>query len=169
MFKTVSSVLVASGLAQAATIDAFHPINFLKVDVAKTILKQVIEGAPNASGAITFSQCSDSFGVFKFDAANTLPHNVAKGSTINFDLKGAVTAPIEVTNIHVGVKWNGTNLYAHDYSQDNKYTQVYDYKDLSWPVPSFAPSGHYDVSVVGSGNQAGKNGNVLCINASFDL
>ena len=167
MFKTVSSVLLASGLAQAATIDAFHPINFLQVDVAKTLVKQVIEGtpAPNATGVISFSQCSDDFGAFKFDAANTTPKTLAKGSTINFDLKGAVTQPIEVTNCHLNVLWNGTNLFTHDYKQDNKYTQVFDYKDLSWPVPSFAPSGHYNVTLLGQGVDGGKNGNVWCVNA----
>ena len=168
--KTASAVLMALGLVSAETItlDVFHPTNFLKVDVAKELVRQVTDGS-NGSGDVTYSQCDDDFGVFKFDGANTTPTHISKGSTIGFDLKGVVSAPIEVTDINVDVKWGAahTDLFNHDYKQDNKYTQVYDYSDLKWPVPGFAPNGEYDVTITGTGSSGNSNGKVLCIKATF--
>ena len=75
---------------------------------------------------------------------------------------------IEVTNIHVHVDWNGATLYDQDLKQDNKYDSSYAYT-VSWLVPSFAPSGLYDVTLTGTGNYSGDNGKVLCVNAKMTL
>ena len=131
------------------------------------LLATVAASTPN--GQITMSQCGDSFGVFKFDEAGSSPHSVAKGDTVKFDLKGTLTAPIEVLDVHVDVKWGKSTLYTHDFTQDNTYTTTYDYSPMSVAIPKIAPSGAYTVSIVGTGKQGGKSGNVLCVNASFSL
>ena len=107
---------------------------------------------PNG-GNVSFNQCDDDMGAFTFDADNTkvTPDPVKKGDTIKFHLAGIVSDPIEVTNVHVHVDWNGSSLWDEDHKQDNKYDSQYSY-DLQWAVPSFAPSGQYDIHLTGIGS-----------------
>jgi len=76
---------------------------------------------------------------------------------------------MEVTNIHIHVDWNGIPLYDEDFKQDNTYDSTYSYS-LGWNVPAFAPSGKYAVKIRGTGNAGSvQGGNVICVNANFDL
>ena len=109
-------------------------------------------------------------GAFTFDEDNTnvKPYPVKKGDTINFHLAGIVSDTITVTNVHVHVDWNGSTLWDEDHKQNNKYDSDYKY-DLSWAVPSFAPSGKYDIHLKGTGTDQGVEGVVLCVEAIMNL
>ena len=109
-------------------------------------------------------------GAFTFDSDNTnvKPDPVKKGDSIKFHLAGIVSDPIEVKNVHIHVDINGKSLWNEDHKQDNKYDSDYSY-DLAWKVPSFAPSGLYDVHITGIGSDQGVNGTVLCIEAKMTL
>ena len=176
MYKTASTVLLALGLASAAQvdhleIDAFNPVNFMKLDVAKTLVKSVTDEPVQGKGDVTFTQCDDDAKVFTFDGSSTTytPNPITKGSKLSFSLAGAVQSKLEITDIHMHVTWNGTPLYDNDYKQDNTYTSTYSYT-MGYDVPSFAPSGNYDVLITGTGNAAGKSGaKVLCIEAKMVL
>ena len=48
---------------------------------------------------------------------------------------------------------------------DIKYDSTYQYS-AGWDVPSYAPSGHYDVKITGLDPSKKTD---LCVNASFDL
>ena len=109
-------------------------------------------------------------GVFAFDESSTTynPNPIVKSSTLKLNLAGNVSDEIEVTNVHVHVDWNGSTLYDEDHKQDNKYDSSYAYT-ISWDVPAYAPSGHYDITITGTGNSEGSSGKVMCVNAQMDL
>ena len=95
-------------------------------------------------------------GAFTFDEDNTkvTPYPVKKGDTILFHLVGIVSDTITVTNVHVHVDWNKSTLWDEDHKQNNTYDSDYSY-DLSWLVPSYAPSGDYDIHLKGTGTDQG--------------
>lgn len=72
-------------------------------------------------------------------------------------------------NVHIHVEWNSSPLYDEDNEGTNVYDSDVEY-NLGWNVPSYAPSGHYDVTVTGTGNAASvTGGKVMCIKAYMDL
>ena len=150
-------------------IDLFNPANYSQHNLIKNLLESRnnnVEG----TGDVTYSQCNDDFGVFTLDRANTrnVPNPVAKGKNVSFNLAGIVSDAITVTNLHIHVDWNGATLYDEDHAQNNTYDSSYNYS-LGWFVPSFAPSGHYAVTISATGSNEGDNGTVLCVNAAMDL
>lgn len=93
-----SAVLLALGSVSAAntesaTIDVFHPMNFMKVDMAKSLLKSVTDERPLTTGTVTWGQCDDAAGVFTFDESSTTysPNPITKGSSIALNLAGIVS------------------------------------------------------------------------------
>merc|ERR1711998_481868 len=124
------------------------------------------KAAPNGLGDVTYSQCPDDLNEFTLDTDNTtnVPAPAVKGSNVALKLAGIVSAQMEVTNVHVHVDWNGATLYDEDHAQDNMYTSSYNYS-LSWAIPSYAPSGAYDIHLTGTGPQ----GKELCIEAKMNL
>ena len=133
-------------------LPVFHPSNFMKANVAKTMIKSLQQGKIVNTGEVVFNQCADKENEFTFDESMTTisPYPVTKGVHLNFNLAGIVSDEIEVTNLHVHVDWNGSTLYDEDHNQDNKYDSAYNYQ-LGWDVPSFAPSGHYAIKITGTG------------------
>ena len=175
--KTASAVLLALGLVSAhnnvdsVRIDVFHPMNFMKIDMAKSLVKSVTDEKALNAGTVTWAQCDDAAKVFTFDESSTTysPDPIVKGSDISLNLAGIVSAPIEVTNVHVHVDWNGSTLYDQDLKQDNKYDSSYAYS-VKWSVPSYAPSGHYKATLKGTGTpDKGGDHSVLCVTADFDF
>ena len=122
--------------------------------------------APGATPA-TLQQCPDDFNAFQVDLAATTinPNPLVKGQSVYFDIKGIVTEPITVKNIHIHVDWNSSPLYDEDHDVEKTYDADYDYT-LDWAVPGFAPDGHYDVSFVGTDPDGKVN---VCIKAQFDF
>ena len=167
------SVLAAIGCTQAHNIDLFNPANFANMGQHQ-LVKQMLESTSLVSvsdavnGAVTFTQCDDDVGVFNLDTDNTksVPDPVAKGSDVSLNLAGIVSDTIEVKNVHIHVDWNGSTLYDEDNAQDNTYDSDLEYA-LTWNVPSYAPSGAYDVFVKAYDDD--KSSVLYCVEAQFSL
>jgi hypothetical protein len=76
---------------------------------------------------------------------------VNKGEDISFNLLGSVSNELTLKNVHIHVEWNNSPLYDEDNEASNIYDSDIEYH-LKWNIPSFAPSGHYDVHVIGTGD-----------------
>ena len=86
-------------------------------------------------------------------------------------LRGILSNPVEITNLHVHVEINGLPLWNEDHVQDNKYNSDYKY-DLRWNVPSYAPPGVYHMTLTATGNvpEAGaENVEVICVEATMQF
>ena len=147
-------------------IDLFNPDNFAKNGLVKALMQSKTAQPVNGLGDVTYSQCPDDLNEFTLDTDNTtnVPAPAVKGSDVALKLAGIVSAQMEVTNVHVHVDWNGATLYDEDHAQDNMYTSSYNYS-LSWSIPSYAPSGAYDIHLTGTGPQ----GKEICIEAKMSL
>ena len=118
--KFATAALLALGVVADDRIDVFHPSNY------KNLMSSLIDGVVHkkfnqdanlgATGIVTWKQCADQAGVFVFDksATNTVPNPVTKGKDVKLNLAGSVSDTMTVTNIHVHVLWNGSNLYDQD-------------------------------------------------------
>jgi hypothetical protein len=105
--------------------------------------------------------------VFNLDlsSTNTSPNPISKGDDITFNLIGVVNSQMTLKNVHIHVEWNSSPLYDEDDPSSNVYDSDVEYK-LGWNVPSFAPSGHYDIYVTGTGDAASlSDAKVMCIYA----
>ena len=173
-----TAALAALGTASAnLTIDLFTAKNFAKMPtdgLVKSFLQsgnQFLFSASNGLGDVTYEQCDDDVGQFTFDGDNTYndPAPVVKGSDVSLNLAGIFGDQGTMTNIHIHVDWNGTPLYDEDHNQSTPI--VDDFKtSISWNVPSFAPSGDYDVFLYGYGDLSGQsNAKIMCINAKMTL
>ena len=173
----LSATLVALGCASANqtthTIDLFNPGNFANMG-QHSLVKQMLDTTSLIvvddnlkTGEVTYAQCDDDTGSFTLDTDSTsnTPDPVTKGQDVALNLVGIVSDPIEVKNVHIHVDWNKTPLYDEDNKQDNKYSDDYQYS-LKWNVPSFAPSGDYDITVTGLDDDQKK---LLCVNAKMTL
>jgi len=150
----------------------FAPENFAKLPKANLVenFLKTISDKQAVTGAITWDQCDDDFGDFTFDPSTTTwtPSTITKGISAKLNLGGIVANTIEVTDLKFHANWNGSSIYDQDFNQDNTYDSTYAYT-VGWDIPSYTPSGHYDLTFTGVGNDAGSAGNVLCINAHIDL
>ena len=177
MQKISSATLLALGSASALNIDLFSAKNFLKMKpdgLVKAMVNsanQSLFGDYNQIGDVTYAQCDDDMGMFTFDDASTYndPNPVAKGSNLNLNLAGIFGDQGTLTNIHIHVDWNGTPLYDEDHNQSTDVADEFK-TTIGWNVPSFAPSGDYDVTLTGTGDMSGEKGSkILCINAKMTL
>merc|ERR1712224_349139 len=69
------------------------------------------------TGIVTWgNSCSKGKGFLNYDSSKTAakPQPVQKGSDVVLHLEGGVTQPIDVTNIHIHVLWNGAPLDDED-------------------------------------------------------
>ena len=98
-------------------------------------------------------------------STNTSPNPISKGDDITFNLIGVVNSQMTLKNVHIHVEWNSSPLYDEDDPSSNVYDSDVEY-NLGWNVPSFAPSGHYDIYVTGTGDAASlSDAKVMCIYA----
>lgn len=174
------SVLAALGCTQAHQIDLFTPETIAKMGGKPSMVQQMLDYATSfvavddnlKLGEVTFSQCDDDTNSFTLDSDQTTsePNPVVKGSKVQLDLFGIVADKIEIKNVHIHVDWNGTPLYDEDNSQDNTFeNEEYTY-NLGWDVPSFAPSGAYDIHLKAYGDEKDTSGPVLyCVEAQMTL
>ena len=109
--------------------------------------------------------------MFTFDDLNTYnyPSPVTKGGELNLNLVGNFGSHGNITNIHLNIDWNGFLIYDEDQPQITPVAD--DYKTtIGWIVPSFAPSGEYDVTLVATGEMSGKKDvKIMCIHALMTL
>jgi hypothetical protein len=131
-------------------LPVFHPSNFMNANVARTMIKSLQQGKTVTTGEVTYNQCSDSENKFTFDESMTTvaPYPVTKGTHLTFDLGGIVSSPMEVDGVHVHVNWNGTPLYDEDVKVGKEFDSTVDIQ-FGWDVPSYAPSGKYEIHVTG--------------------
>ena len=148
------------------TPDIFNPSNFVKAGIVNQLL--TAPTATNDIGVVTFSTCSDKEGKFTFDEASSSynPNPMIKGKNVNFDLQGIVSSPMDVSKIHLHVNWNGTPLYDQDYKEGVHFDSSLDIK-LSWYVPTYAPNGKYDLTLVGYDSDGVTSD--MCVGASFQF
>ena len=136
-----------------------------------TTANQSLFSASNNIGDVTYQQCDDDVGQFTFDDSNTYndPSPVNKGSDLNLNLAGVFGDSGTLSNIHIHVDWNGTPLYDEDHNQSTPIGDEFK-TTIGWNVPSFAPSGDYDVFLYGYGDMSSQTGaKVFCINAKMTL
>ena len=172
-----TAALAALGTASALNIDLFATKNYAKMptqDLVRSFLQsgnQFLFSASNDIGNVTYEQCDDDVGQFTFDGDNTYndPAPVVKGCDLNLNLAGVFGDQGTLTNIHIHVDWNGTPLYDEDHNRSTAIGD--DFKTtLGWNVPSFAPSGDYAISLIGTGDISGKTGaKIMCIKAAMTL
>lgn len=154
MYKTI----VAAAIAFASVSAKFAPAEFIR---SKFLAQE--------NGAVTWKSCP-SDGGFKTDFANTKSNPLipVKGSNVDLLLQGIWTDDADLEAIKVFCKWNGTALYQQEFARNAHYKEGDVLKDkITWLIPSFAPSGHYTVTLTlhDKGNE-----NVFgCIQADFDL
>ena len=166
----LASLLVATAAATNVEADVFSAENFMKVDVAKQLIKSVSQDKLTDVGTVVFSQCDDTVAddlkVFTLDlsSTNVTPYPVTKGTSVSFNLAGFVNDTVEVDDMIFDVTWNGTPLFHHDYKGKDKYDSAYEYS-IGFDIPSFAPSGAYDAKITGTNKQ----GTALCVEAKFNL
>ena len=172
------TALVAMGTASALNIDLFTAKNFMSMapqGLVKSMLatanQSLLAVTPNGAGDVSYEQCDDDVGSFTFDDANTYnnPAPVTKGSNLDLNLAGIFGDQGTLKNIHIHVDWNGTPLYDEDHNQSTAIGD--DFKTtLGWNVPSFAPSGDYAISLIGTGDISGQTGaKIMCIKAMMTL
>ena len=173
MNKLAYAALIASGASAHAEhkINPFAVENFMNKNLLPSLIKTATMETPNDIGIVTFNQCDDDAGAFTLDTKATTeqPNPVTKGQDVKLMLRGIVSEFMEVEDLHVHVNWNGSTLYDEDITGVHDYTTSYSF-DVSWNVPSYAPSGNYDVTLTGKGKTDDlPDGTVLCVHATFSL
>ena len=172
MNKLAYSALIASVAAHSEhRINPFAVENFMNRNLLSSLIKTATMDTPNDIGVAHFTQCDDDAGAFTLDTKSTTeqPNPITKGQDVKLMLRGIVSEFMEVEDIHVHVNWNGATLYDEDIQGVHDYTTSYS-MDVAWNVPSYAPSGAYDVTLTGTGKTDDlPSGKVLCVNAKFNL
>ena len=178
MQKISSATLLALGSTSALNIDLFTVKNFMSMkpegfvkSMLSTANQSLFAVTPNKIGDVVYSQCDDDMGVFTFDDASTYndPSPVVKGSDLNLNLAGIFSDQGTLSNIHIHVDWNGTPLYDEDHNQSTAIGDEFK-TTIGWNVPSFAPSGDYDVTLIGTGDISGQTqAKIMCIRAKMTL
>ena len=164
----ITLALAALGTISAIEIDPFHIKNFMKLDVAKTMLATMAQNNDrNDIGKVCWSQCDDANKDFHFNESmtsyNTNP--VTKGKQLALNLGGILDFPEQIEKIHVHVNWNGAALYDEDVAVGETFDSVVK-KTISWIVPAYAPSGKYEVNLTGTDKSKKTD---LCMNAVMYL
>ena len=149
------------------SVDIFNPANFMKAGLAQQLL-EAPKANVGASGVVTWGQCADAEGKFTFDEASSSysPSPLVKGKNVNLDLEGLVSSPLDLSKVHVNAKWNGASLYDQDITVGKHYDDLLEF-DFSWFVPSYAPSGKYDITLTGYDQD--KTTTDMCVQASFSF
>jgi hypothetical protein len=182
MLKNISLALVGLVATASATHTIeINPMNFVHANtpmVAYQTLLEIVQGRdPSNLGVVTWTKCDAEIkGDFLVDFSQTYatPEPAVKGADVNLNLGGIFTKATELTNADIYVTWGpngGVPLHKEDHALTDKIPAngAYTYQ-LAWPIPSFAPSGHYHVVITHSGKVDGGDAkSVGCVVADFDL
>jgi hypothetical protein len=158
-------------------LDVIKAENFMKVEAISPLVNNAIKDLTGGSvkgGKIAWSSCP---GVaedgFTFDSAQTYatPDPPVKGKDIGFHLGGFATRDLDLTSLTITAVWEGVQLYTNDFEKAVHVDEQDSYTtEMSWPIPSFAPSGKFTAKVQLNGIQAdGQKGPVACQVAEFIL
>ena len=146
MNKVILSLFGLVAVAQAASEIIIRPKDFLKLSTPKSVIQSFLH--PRLQGDVTWGECAGGSGDFAVDLSDTYsnPKIPVKGSNVNLELHGTFTNDVNLDGLKVYVEWNKTPLYVNDFPRKKAYSAGDDYKDeITWLIPSFAPSGHYAV------------------------
>lgn len=168
MNKVILALFGLVAVAQAATEIIIKPTDFVKLSTPKSLLQSIMR--PKLQGPVTWGECAGGDGDFAVDLSSTysVPKIPVKGINVQLELKGTFTNDVDLSGLKVYVEWNKTPLYVNDFPRTKHYAAGDDYSDeITWMIPSFAPSGHYAVQIT----LHDKSGKVVfdCISADFDL
>ena len=182
MFKTGILALVAATAAastqhQKFELDVFNAQNFISGGAVMNLLQGAVQdlaGQRLKDGHVKWSACptikEDGFTI---DGRDTYakPDPVKKGIEVTLHLGGFATRDLDITSTTITAIWDGVQLYSQEFPNVAHVDEQDDFHtELSWPVPSFAPSGHFKCQVVINGMKSnGKTGPVACQYADFDL
>ena len=169
--KFAALALVAS--VTANELHMFAPENW------KTIMPiairdggyDVTDDSMLGKGTISFSQCADPLGAFKFDegASTYSPNPFKKGNTVDITLKGSYSKAVHIDNYEVTAYLNGSKLTTETFDGGD-FDSAWSF-NVKQKLPLISPSGHYKVHVVANGALKGSqtNGIVGCGDGEFDL
>jgi hypothetical protein len=167
MQKVLLAVFGFVAAVQAAAEIKITPKHYLKAsptNLVKSLLK------PKLQGAVTWGECAGGDGDFAVDLSSTysVPTVPVKGINVELELHGTFTNDVDLAGLKVYVTWDNTPLYTNDFARTKHYAAGDSYKDeITWLIPSFAPSGHYSVQIT----LHDKDNKTIfdCISADFDL
>jgi len=132
----------------------------------------VLLGLITIAAAITTSDCSGSDAVCK-SVGIDLDGAPTKGNPIGMKWKVACGQHEFISNLHIYVGFNGFSFHEEEVGQSAEVAggsqSEIDYKVT---IPSFAPSGHYQVNLTAQGNSddpTKRDTNLNCISVEFDL
>ena len=165
----LKSLLVSLAVTCVSAEWIINPMELYQAGIVKGMflsLKNNIVKAPR--DPVVFAMCkSPSTPNFQLDTSNTNsnPDPVVKGSKVALNLAGSWSQAYTIQNVHLDVTWNNTPLYKEDHKTPQSVSGPYTYS-LNWEVPSYAPSGHYHVTMTWID---GSGATQSCITADFDL
>jgi hypothetical protein len=186
MLKSISLALVGLvATASAVEINPFNAVNFVHANTPMVAYKTLLEKIQGHNvqdgdlGHVTWTKCDSDVKAFVVDFSQTYndPDPAVKGSDVALILGGIFNQATEVTNAGIYVLWGpdgtpGVPLHKEDHPLSQKVAANGPFTyNLSWPIPSFAPSGHYHVTITLSGKVGSSTTaqSVGCLNADFDL
>merc|ERR1711998_101710 len=105
-----------------ASKDIFH---IIKGDRVKAVTK------------ITWAQCDDDKGVFKYDAQRTTasPDPLVPGQNVTLSLAGAISDDLNIDHVSISALWNKHQVYKQNFDVKKKYSD-----ELSWQQDWFVPN-----------------------------
>ena len=167
----------AASHSHTVQMDVFNAKNYFNGEAVMNLVQGAIKDLTHprlTDGHVKFSSCPNfKADGFTIDSSKTYakPDPVKKGIDVTLYLGGFATRDLEITSTTVSVTWDGVALYTGDFPDKKSVDEQDEYKtNLSWPVPGFAPSGHYNCKITINGVQSnGKVGPIACSNADFDL
>lgn len=170
MNKVILALFGLVAAVQAASEIVITPADFIRASASnpKSLLKSLMK--PRLTGPVTWGECTGGDGDFAVDLSSTysVPAIPVKGANVELELHGTFTNDADLAGLKVYVTWNKTPLYTNDFARTKHYGAGDSYADeITWAIPSFAPSGHYAVQIT----LHNKDNKVVfdCISADFDL
>jgi len=121
-----------------------------------------------------FSPCDNNADyVYQIDFKNlyTEPKDVEKGVSAKLFIDGIMTAAEDVRELELDVNWSGVFLHKVEQPESDNVSKNQEYKiTFGVNIPSFAPSGQYDLVgyVQGSPDGTTKT-NLGCFKCSFTM
>jgi hypothetical protein len=181
MYKAaIFTILSLIATTQAAEIQI--PMeNWLRVAPKESLVRMQLHGTKrlmSQASVATWSEC-DSQHLYDVASGVAKPNPPEVGSFVTLALDIVFNNDVNVNGNYVNVQFTpqgstpegAITLFAMDYpaTQPGQYSAGDEFTDsISWPVPGFAPLGHYHVSVKTHG--ADKDKDVFsCLLADFDI
>jgi hypothetical protein len=135
------------------------------------------EPSHNLKDTPVVSDCSTATKTYEVDLTktHTTPASAVKGSAIELDVEGLCDDNITFSKVHLDVYWGGSLFHAEDVDMSGQACVAgkdYTFK-TSFDIPSYAPSGKYDVKASFNGVAAASSSSndtvVDCTEFKFTL